>query len=529
MDRKRLKEEMMQLWMDIFHDSPDYVRIVFDTYFTPENVVCRLDGDRLVAAMLGVPYTFGSAFGSLRGMYLCGLSTLPEYRGRGIMTEMMEEMQKRAAERGFAFTFLIPADEGLRCFYADRGYSPAMWRTRSRFTSVHNFYRDYVRFLKEGNSRLNFVRLRYFERLSVKRLVYADSENSESDCDKIDMKNSDISVAVITTPEGIESISETDISNISNNTIILPRDIVENSIISEVINSDDISKKDNKLSHISNKNINPEYIELFDKKILENKDCEIAENIRNIHFINDVFEYIAGVETSGESLEMLHSYKDFIAVIRENNLSNGCVLVATTPRNDVTGILFSVPGADDDTILIPRMICSDRCSVFKLLYELGKIYPRRRMVIDNAPKAFAHKVLTDVYFESTLSDVAPSDVPAVGYAERVKDLSDCSEMYGMARILDFRQILEFVAHSRRDAKFSILVKGENEDLLTNYKVDIGKLTITHKSEKENKNEETVVSHEQLQAMIFRRPGGEDAILTAFGLPALNVSMALLLD
>lgn len=129
--------DMMRLWKETFHDSDRYIRLVFDTYFDYANISVRYDGDRLVAALLGIPYCFRDSTllpdknaarespqsgRMLRGLYLCGLATRPEYRRQGIMADMMDEIQQRSAERHFDFTFLIPADSHLREYYRRKGY-----------------------------------------------------------------------------------------------------------------------------------------------------------------------------------------------------------------------------------------------------------------------------------------------------------------------------------------------------------------------------------------------------------------------
>ena len=128
-----LKQDMMELWKDTFHDSDDYIRLVFDTYFNRENVHVRIEDDRLSAALLGIPYEFSMpqscpAHPRLRGMYLCGLATRPEYRRRGIMSSLMLEAEQDAFQRGFDMTFLIPADSHLRDFYRRAGYLDLSFR-----------------------------------------------------------------------------------------------------------------------------------------------------------------------------------------------------------------------------------------------------------------------------------------------------------------------------------------------------------------------------------------------------------------
>lgn len=169
MQSLEIKNQMMKLWKDTFHDSDEYVSLIFENYFNPEYVECAIDGDRLVAAMIGIPYEFKYLSkcddnnekssdekiineDELRGLYLCGLATNPNYRGRGLMSKMIERINRRAADKGFDFTFLIPANEGLIKFYEDRDYVEAFYRINYRFLSAHNFKAEFEARLHERNN-----------------------------------------------------------------------------------------------------------------------------------------------------------------------------------------------------------------------------------------------------------------------------------------------------------------------------------------------------------------------------------------
>lgn len=131
----KIKKDMMELWTETFHDSPRYVKLVFDTYFTPDNIFFRYNGDRLISALLGVPYIFSSNDSKnkrthFKGLYLCGLATSPEWRKKGIMSQLMEEAERAAEQRDYDITFLIPADAHLREYYEKKGYKTKSYRQR---------------------------------------------------------------------------------------------------------------------------------------------------------------------------------------------------------------------------------------------------------------------------------------------------------------------------------------------------------------------------------------------------------------
>ena len=228
MEAKEIKSQMMKLWKDTFHDSDDYISMVFDNYFSAEIVEYEERDGEIVAAMMAVPYHFGykSRFrscgekytlrdsdsssmnlqngfagicdslsvdvcdcnyidsdsnesvvcenhsvnmdcyngddfatasddskdcggghteegedlqGYVNGLYLCGLATKPEYRGEGIMSQLIERISVKASRMGYAFTFLIPASDSLRLYYSDRGYLDSFPYYKLNYVAEHKF------------------------------------------------------------------------------------------------------------------------------------------------------------------------------------------------------------------------------------------------------------------------------------------------------------------------------------------------------------------------------------------------------
>ena len=140
-DSKKVKKDMMELWKYTFHDSFRYIKLVFDTYFKPDNVFYVYDGEKLIAALLGVEYDFQildecNQVKTFKGMYLCGLATHPAYRKRGVMTELMKEAEVSAKVRGFDISFLIPASDHLREYYQKKGYITTSYKLSQTLKSV---------------------------------------------------------------------------------------------------------------------------------------------------------------------------------------------------------------------------------------------------------------------------------------------------------------------------------------------------------------------------------------------------------
>lgn len=140
----QLKFEMKELWKSTFHDSDEYVDLVFDNYYNPDFVEYEERDGKLVSALLGVPYEIKGGEEKINVLYLCGLMTEPQYRRNGIMNQLLGQISIKAKDRGFAACFLIPANDGLVRYYKDRGYSNAIFRVENRYTNIHDFKKEYI-------------------------------------------------------------------------------------------------------------------------------------------------------------------------------------------------------------------------------------------------------------------------------------------------------------------------------------------------------------------------------------------------
>ncbi len=177
---------MMKLWRETFHDTEEYVTLLFDNYFHADNIACLTEGDKLKAALMAIPYTFKSKYGEIPAVYLCGLATRPEYRRLGLMTRLMDEILDRSKKGGAALAFLIPANDGLRRYYRDRGWSDAIYRVTEHYTELHNFLSEEEK--REMDEKYNFTRIEYLktndpslENIKFSNLVekYIQSKESE--------------------------------------------------------------------------------------------------------------------------------------------------------------------------------------------------------------------------------------------------------------------------------------------------------------------------------------------------------------
>lgn len=140
--KKDILSQLKALWIENFQDTDTYTDLIFDNYANPDTLLYIEKDGKVVSSLLGIPYNFSGDV-QLKGLYLCGLSTQEEYRGKGYMSELINRINSKARELGYDFTFLIPANDGLRRYYADRGYVDAFYCFNEHYAPGHKFLKQW--------------------------------------------------------------------------------------------------------------------------------------------------------------------------------------------------------------------------------------------------------------------------------------------------------------------------------------------------------------------------------------------------
>lgn len=423
MNPTELKSRLAKLWKDTFHDTDEYISLVFNNYFDPELVAYEESGGDVVAGLIGVPYEFGNAELRVRGLYLCGLATRPQFRSRGIMTRLLARINEVAREKGFVFTFLIPADEGLRKYYRDRDYVNAFYRVVDNYTSLHDFDREYESVLLEQKEKVADLKRRYYASLKT---GFLRGTNKGSD--------------------------------------------------------------------------------------------GVLDGIKTL---------IRSIENTQRDLQIIHSDRDIELLIAENGLSGGVIHYVLNPQDEVTAVAFT--SVSDGEVKVHKLFTADMASRFKVLGSV-KATNRELSIAHYVPSIeMDRKALWSRTYGSVMTDAR--QVPSISVTERVYSLAAHSRVYGMARILDFPEVLKFQADTRHDLKYSILVKAP--DVYTYEQIDVrdGKLKLNRLPADSIPADKTahVMTRRDIGEILFRRRDTDNMITEAFGIPSINGAISLMLD
>lgn len=110
------------LWKTCFEDTEEYLDLHFSKKYKPQNTLLYFEKDTVVAALQMLPYTIRFYGKEIPFYYLAGLCTLPEYRNKGYMGELIKASLDVMKRRRIPICGLVPADDWLFNYYRKYGF-----------------------------------------------------------------------------------------------------------------------------------------------------------------------------------------------------------------------------------------------------------------------------------------------------------------------------------------------------------------------------------------------------------------------
>lgn len=116
--------EIIPVWQSGFDDNADDVaEFLAGTDGFCDRLVFRED-EKIVAEMNIIRCDLSVEEKRASAVYFYALATLPEYRGRGIMSSMIRFALDKYAADGIGYAMIVPAEEGLVGYYRRFGFEP---------------------------------------------------------------------------------------------------------------------------------------------------------------------------------------------------------------------------------------------------------------------------------------------------------------------------------------------------------------------------------------------------------------------
>lgn len=116
------RKHIQDLWRLAFYENEDECAYVFDTLCEPHEIfICEDECGIPVSMICAVSISLGGRL----GVYLYGINTHPNFRGRGIFCELLDYTKHILITRGVQFACLVPASAELFNTYGRKGFDHA--------------------------------------------------------------------------------------------------------------------------------------------------------------------------------------------------------------------------------------------------------------------------------------------------------------------------------------------------------------------------------------------------------------------
>lgn len=472
-DYNDIKLQIMKLWKDTFHDADEYIKLVFDNYFNPELAEYKFENGEVVAAMLGVPYYFDMRYDKvnnqenreLKGLYLCGLATKPECRKRGYMSRMIEKINQRAFQLDFDFSFLIPADEGLKKYYSDRGYVEAFYRIKGNYLPCHNFENEYYQWLmKSENLNIEDInrKLDIFNSMKTEIFNLCDEKEVDSLVDFIKSaeKNSSL-LSIRHSPQDIKiAIKE---CYVSDGEIILLKNDKNEVLAAAFIDFEtdaEIQRLVKKYDNIDSSRINEKdsthYLKTYKKGRADGIKRSMYDRVFDLKNIVEIKDSPAKNTEIENDETVISDFEKSESQRNVNKLKINCAdghISSVTSRNTDSDISTL---SNIKTVNIKAVFYTGMCEKYRLLEGVARRYgaAEQLTVIDMA----AHNRDSAIWRPMFIGEKSiTSPVGVVDNMDTPFSSSQNAVSHGMIRLLNPRKVLQFLCASSEAFKKEILV------------------------------------------------------------------------
>ena len=158
------KQEIINIWKTSFpSDSQEFIGMYFTEKYKTENTLVYLFDNKVVSCLQMLPYTITYCDTTCKLSYISGAATLPDYKNRGIMGELLSQSFYEMKNRGDIFTILIPQEAWLIKFYQKYGYSHCFEHFSTSIYDFTDCFSDVFAFLELDNTHTKTVMARVLD------------------------------------------------------------------------------------------------------------------------------------------------------------------------------------------------------------------------------------------------------------------------------------------------------------------------------------------------------------------------------
>ena len=115
-------ENLKALWNTAFDDSKESLDYFFKNTISPERVLAVFEEGKPISALYMLESDILIDKKEYSAYYIYAVCTYPDFRGKGLMKSLFEELFKVAKSRNIDYLFLVPEEEYLFNIYEKLGF-----------------------------------------------------------------------------------------------------------------------------------------------------------------------------------------------------------------------------------------------------------------------------------------------------------------------------------------------------------------------------------------------------------------------
>jgi Predicted acetyltransferase involved in intracellular survival and related acetyltransferases len=156
--------QLKQLFKVCFGDTDAFLNIFFTEYFPNTTCMVAIRDERIVSMLFLCPAKMVADEYRRLIYYVYACGTLPEYRRKGIMEQLLQVSHAFAKQQDAWGLILVPAGEHLASYYLRLGFSPFSHNVKEKMTPIA--YDEEIEILKPCElslKQITYIRNRQFK------------------------------------------------------------------------------------------------------------------------------------------------------------------------------------------------------------------------------------------------------------------------------------------------------------------------------------------------------------------------------
>lgn len=166
-------ENLKALWKTSFDDTKESLDSFFEKTVSCDRVLAAFDDGKPVSALYMLESRIVADKKDYSAYYIYAVCTHPEYRGKGLMKKLFQELFKVAKSRNIDYLFLVPEEEYLFALYEKLGF-----RNGFSYSEKEVLRKDFSECEKIKTVKLDFENYRKIIRASIKNVPFVMLEKT---------------------------------------------------------------------------------------------------------------------------------------------------------------------------------------------------------------------------------------------------------------------------------------------------------------------------------------------------------------